>query len=113
MKFEPVLSKYDVFSKRHHREKLFNLINNIDWENKTKLNNFKREINPYEEVFERFFQRNSSYKLANLNYIFNFRLIGENYVLGYTPILCIGDDGGFSDYILWYSNSNVKINFIK
>lgn len=108
LKFDYSLSKYDSFSKKHHREKLFGLIEKIDWQNKTKINTFKKEINPYEDIFEKYFQRNSSYKLANLNFINGFRLLEENHLLGYIPILCIGDDGGFTDYILWFSNKNVS-----
>jgi hypothetical protein len=102
-------SKYDFFSKKHHREKLFQMINKINWENKSKIDDFKKKINPYEEVFEKFFQRNSSYKLANLNTIMDFNLIKENFLRDDIPILCVGDDGGFSDYLIWYSNINVKI----
>ena len=105
------MAKYDNFSKNHHRLKLFTLIGKIDWDNEYKINNFKKEINPYEDVFEKYFQRNSAYKLSNINFIINsinFRMLEENYILGYTPILFVGDDGGFADYILWYSNLKVK-----
>ncbi len=30
-----------------------------------------------------------------------------DHLIGYTPIMMIGDDGGMSDYILWFSKMNV------
>lgn len=84
------------------------MLKKINWENKEKIEDFKKKINPYEEVFEKFFQRNSAYKLGNLNAIMDFNLIKENFLRDDIPILCIGDDGGFSDYLIWYSHNNVK-----
>lgn len=44
-------------------------------------------------------------KLANLNSLFNFQLITEDYFTKVTPVLIIGDDGGISDYLLWFSHN--------
>ena len=52
IKFDPILNKYDIFSKKHHREKLFKDIGEIDWDNEYKIKISKRDINPYEDVFE-------------------------------------------------------------
>lgn len=38
LKFDYSLIKYDNFSKRHHREKLQKIINEIDWDNKYQIN---------------------------------------------------------------------------
>jgi hypothetical protein len=106
LKFDPSLNKYDNFSKKHHREKLFKLLNDIDWENEYKIKIYKQEANPYEEVFEDFFEKRSSYKLANINFLFKFNLFNMDFRLGYTPIMIVGDDGGFADYIMWNANRN-------
>jgi hypothetical protein len=105
LKFDYSLSKYDNFSKRHHREKLYKLINDIDWDNEYKIRLLKKEVNPYEEVFENFFDRRSSYKFANLNSLFKFNLFNIDYIVGFTPILIIGDDGGYSDYAMWHAHN--------
>lgn len=106
LKFDPYLNKYDTFSKKHHREKLYKLINDLDWENEYKIKVLKKEVNPYEDVFESYFDRRSSYKMANVNSLFKFQLFSPDYLMGYTPIMVVGDDGGFSDYIMWYANNS-------
>jgi len=106
LKFDPSLNKYDVFSKKHHRDKLFQIINQIDWDNEYKIKNSKKEVNPYETVFESYFDRRSSYKIANLNFLFKFSLFTIDHIIGYTPIMIVGDDGGFSDYIIWHAVKN-------
>ena len=82
------------------------MINEIDWDNEYKIKLLKKEINPYEDVFESYFDKRSSYKMANLNSLFKFGLYGIDYIVGYTPIMIVGDDGGFSDYMMWYANNN-------
>ena len=106
LKFDPSLNKYDNFSKKHHREKLFQTISEIDWSNEYKLKMAKKEVNPYENVFESYFDRRSSYKIANLNFLFKFALFNIDHIMGYTPVMIVGDDGGFSDYVMWQSFKN-------
>jgi hypothetical protein len=66
----------------------------------------KKEVNPYESVFESYFDRRSSYKIANLNFLFKFGLFNIDHIIGYTPVMIVGDDGGFSDYVMWQSFKN-------
>lgn len=42
-----------------------------------------------------------------------FSLIHVDQIYDYTPILIVGDDGGFCDYLLWYSFNSVNYLIIK
>lgn len=104
--FDYRLSKYDIFSKNHHRVKLYDVIYSIDWNKEYKITESKKETNPYEEVYEKYFDKHLSYKLANLNYLFGRELLVYDRIMNYTPILLVGDNGGLTDYIQWYSILN-------
>ena len=105
--FNYSLNQYDVFSKKHHRMKLLEELNKIDWRgNEYKINEAKKTTNAYEEVFETFFHKHLAYKLANLNYLFKKELFTIDRIMKYTPIFIVGDNGGYSDYIQWFSYKN-------
>jgi hypothetical protein len=40
--------------------------------------------------------------------MFKFSLLVPDHFIGFTPIMIVGDDGGFADYIMWYAKNNVK-----
>ncbi len=106
-------SRYNVFSKNHHRTGLMKILNEIDWKNsQMKINEAKKVTNAYEDVYEKYFEKHSAYKLANLNYIFQKELITADMIVQYTPVMIVGDNGGFSDYVQWYSTKNGFISKI-
>ena len=47
------------------------------------------------------------FKIANLNNLFSYNLFVQDYYLETTPVMIVGDDGGFTDYILWHSGNEV------
>lgn len=111
--FNYSLNQYDVFSKRHHRLKLQEELNKIDWGSaEYKIMEAKKTTNAYEDVFESYFHKHSAYKLANLNYLFKKELFTIDRFMEHTPIMIVGDNGGFSDYIQWFSYKNGFISKI-
>ncbi len=106
-------SRYNVFSKIHHRVGLMKILNEIDWKNSSfRINDGKKITNAYEDVYENYFEKHNAYKLANLNYIFQKELITPDMIVQYTPVIIIGDNGGFTDYIQWFSLKNGFISKI-
>ena len=106
-------SRYNVFSKIHHRVGLMKILNEIDWKNSSfRINDGKKITNAYEDVYENYFEKHNAYKLANLNYIFQKELITADMIVQYTPVIIIGDNGGFTDYIQWFSLNNGFISKI-
>ena len=106
-------SRYNVFSKIHHRLGLIKILNEIDWKNSSfRINDAKKITNAYEDVYENYFEKHNAYKLANLNYIFQKELITPDMIVQYTPVIIIGDNGGFTDYIQWFSLKNGFISKI-
>ena len=95
---------YDTFSKNHLRNTLMEQINKIDWVNqRVKINEAKKVINAYEDIYEHFFDKNQGYQLANINFLFDKNLIKYDNLYDGIPIFIVGDNGGFTDYILYYT----------
>lgn len=61
-------------------------------------------------VFEDFFHRRESYRLANLNFLFEFKLLEEDFLTSESRALVMGDDGGYTDYLTYkYSDFSKRI----
>ena len=102
---------YDSFSKPHQREILKYYINLIDIDkNYFSIEEAKKKTNAYEDCYENYFKKHSAYKLANLNYIFHKELIKKDLLVDYTSFFIVGDNGGFTDYIRWYTHEKLEIS---
>ncbi len=99
------LNIYDTFSKNHLRNTLLEQIKKIDWVNqRSNIDKAKKETNAYEGIYEHFFDKNQGYQLANINYLFEKKLIiHDNLFDDGIPVFITGDNGGFTDYILYYA----------
>ena len=97
------LNTYDIFSKNHLRNTLLEQIKKIDWGNQIKINEAKKETNAYEDIYEKYFYKNQSCQLANINYLFDKKLIERDIFFDGIPILIVGDNGGFTDWIMYYT----------
>ena len=103
-KIDYSLNSYDMYSKNHLRNTLVEQITNLDWKNKEKeINEAKKETNAYEDIHEKFFNKKQSYQLGNINYLFQKELIKIDNIFDDFPALIVGDNGGFTDYILYYT----------
>lgn len=89
------------FSKEANRQKIYKLLGNIDFRSTQKVTEAKEKINPFEEIFEGLFHRNSSIQLANIDYLFKNNLLKKDNINDTSNVLIIGDDGGFTDYLSW------------
>ena len=97
---------YDTFSKNHLRNTLIEQIKKIDWVNqRIKINEAKKETNAYEDINEHFFDKNQGYQLANIHYLFDKNLIIHDNLCDGIPVFIVGDNGGLSDFILYYAIS--------
>ena len=97
-------NNYDTFSKNHLRNTLIEQIKKIDWINqRAKINEAKKETNAYEDIKEIAFDRKQSYQLANINFLFEKNLIKNDNLYGGIPVLLVGDNGGLTDFILYYT----------
>lgn len=95
---------YDTFSKNHLRNTLIEQIKKLDWVNqRLKINEAKKETNAYEDIYEKFFDKNQGYQMANINYLFDKNLITHDNLYNGIPVFIVGDNGGFTDYILYYT----------
>ena len=95
-------NSFDMYSKNHLRNTLVQEIQNLDWKNKeTEIQNAKKETNAYEDIIENAFDKKTSYQLANINYLFDKELIKYDSNYEGFPVLTVGDNGGFTDYILY------------
>ena len=96
-------NSYDMYSKNHLRITLSGQIKNLDWKNKkNEINEAKKETNAYEDIQEKFFQKKQACQLANMNYLFDKELVKYNSIYEGFPVLLVGDNGGLSDYILYF-----------
>ena len=96
-------NSYDMYSKNHLRITLSGQIKNLDWKNKkNEINEAKKETNAYEDIQEKFFQKKQACQLANMNYLFDKELVKYNSIYEGFPVLIVGDNGGLSDYILYF-----------
>ena len=97
-------NSYDMYSKNHLRNTLAQEIQNLDWKNKeNEIQSAKKETNAYEDIKEHFFEKKTSYQLANINYLFDKELIKYDSNYEGFPCLIVGDNGGFTDFILYQS----------
>lgn len=97
-------NNYDTFSKNHLRNTLIEQINKIEWYNQeSQINNAKKATNAYEDIKEIFFDKKTAYQLANINYLFNKKLIEKDNIYEGIPVFVVGDNGGFTDFILYYT----------
>ena len=95
---------YDMYSKNHLRSTLIEQIKNLDWKNKeSEIQDAKKVTNAYEDIHEKFFNKRQSLQLANINYLFEKELIKYNSIFEGFPALIVGDNGGFADFILYYT----------
>ena len=95
-------NSFDMYSKNHLRNTLVQEIQNLDWKNKeSEIQNAKKETNAYEDIIENAFDKKPSYQLANINYLFDKELIKYDSNYEGFPVLTVGDNGGFTDYILY------------
>ena len=95
---------YDMYSKNHLRSTLIEQIKNLDWKNKeSEIQEAKKVTNAYEDIHEKFFNKRQSLQLANINYLFEKELIKYNSIFEGFPALIVGDNGGFADFILYYT----------
>ena len=95
-------NSFDMYSKNHLRNTLAQEIKNLDWKNKeNEIQNAKKETNAYEDINEKFFEKKTSYQLANINHLFDKELIKYDSNYEGFPALIVGDNGGFTDYILY------------
>ena len=109
--FDYSSNNYDSFSKPHQREILKYYINLIDIDkNIFSIEESKKKTNAYEDCYETYFKKHSAYKLANLNYIFHKELIKKDLLVDYTSFFIVGDNGGFTDYIRWYTHEKLEIS---
>ena len=97
------LTTYDIFSKNHLRVTLLEQIKKINWGNQIKIDQAKKETNAYEDIYEKYFNKNQSCQLANINYLFDKKLIEYDNFYNGIPILIVGDNGGFTDWIMYYT----------
>ena len=97
-------NNYDNFSKNHLRKTLVEQIKKIDWIGQgIRINEAKKETNAYEDIYEKYFDRNQSCQLANINYLFEKKLIEyDNFFKG-IPVFIVGDNGGFTVWIMYYT----------
>ena len=104
-------NSYDMYSKNHLRDTLLQQIKNINWKNlKQEIIDAKKETNAYEEIHEKFFEKRQSLQLANINYLFEKELIKYDSIYDGFPALIVGDNGGFTDFILYYTISQEGYN---
>ena len=104
-------NSYDMYSKNHLRDTLLQQIKNINWKNlKQEITDAKKETNAYEEMHEKFFEKRQSLQLANINYLFEKELIKYDSIYDGFPALIVGDNGGFTDFILYYTISQEGYN---
>ena len=102
--FDYKSNKYDMYSKDHLRITLADQIKNLDWKNReSEIRQAKKETNAYEDIKEIFFDKKQSYQLANINYLFEKELIKFDSIYEGFPAFIVGDNGGMSDYILYYT----------
>ena len=102
--FDYKSTSYDNFSKDHLRESLLNALNKIDWKNEeNKINEAKKETNAYEDINEHYFDKKQAYQLANINYLFEKELIKKDNLLEGISVFLVGDNGGFADYIMYFT----------
>ena len=95
-------NSFDMYSKNHLRNTLVQEIQNLDWKNKeSEIQSAKKETNAYEDIIEKAFDKKTSYQLANINYLFDKELIKYDSNYEGFPVLTVGDNGGFTDYILY------------
>ena len=95
---------YDMYSKNHLRNTLVEQIKNLDWKHKeSEIQDAKKETNAYEDIHEKFFNKRQSLQLANINYLFEKELIKYDNIFEGFPAFIVGDNGGFTDFILYYS----------
>ena len=95
---------YDMYSKNHLRSTLIEQIKNLDWKNKeSEIQEAKKVTNAYEDIHEKFFNKRQSLQLANINYLFEKELIKYDTIFEGFPALIVGDNGGFADFILYYT----------
>ena len=95
-------NSFDMYSKNHLRNTLAQEIKNLDWKNKeSEIQSAKKETNAYEDIIEKAFDKKTSYQLANINYLFDKELIKYDSNYEGFPVLTVGDNGGFTDYILY------------
>ena len=104
-------NSYDMYSKNHLRDTLLQQIKNLDWKNlQSDIKDAKKETNAYEEIHEKFFEKRQSLQLANINYLFEKELIKFDSIYNGFPALIVGDNGGFTDYILYHTISQEGYN---
>ena len=97
-------NNYDIFSKNHLRNTLIEQIKKIDWINQgIRIDGAKKETNAYEEIYEKYFYKNQSCQLANINYLFDKKLIEFDNFFNGIPVFIVGDNGGFTDWIMYYT----------
>ena len=97
-------NNYDIFSKNHLRNTLIEQIKKIDWINQgVRIEEAKKETNAYEEIYEKYFYKNQSCQLANINYLFDKKLIAFDNFFNGIPVFIVGDNGGFTDWIMYYT----------
>jgi hypothetical protein len=97
-------NSYDIYSKNHLRNTLIEQIKNLDWKNReSEINSAKKETNAFEDIQENFFSKKQACQLANINYLFDKELIKQDIIFQGFPVLAVGDNGGFTDYILYYT----------
>ena len=93
-----------MYSKNHLRNTLAQDIQNLDWKNKeNEIQSAKKETNDYEDINEKFLEKKTSYQLAKFNYLFGKELIKYDRNYEGFPCLIVGDNGDFTDYILYQS----------
>lgn len=96
-------NNYDTFSKNHLRNTLIEQIKKIDWTNETQVNDAKKATNAYEDIKEIFFDKKTAYQLSNINYLFNKKLIEKDNLYEGIPVFIVGDNGGLTDFVLYYT----------
>ena len=97
-------NNYDTFSKNHLRNTLIEQIKKIEWSNQeSQINEAKKATNAYEDIKEIFFDKKTAYQLANINYLFNKKLIEKDNIYEGIPVFVVGDNGGLTDFILYYT----------
>lgn len=97
-------NNYDTFSKNHLRNTLIEYIKKIDWINqRAKINEAKKETNAYEDIKEIAFDKKQSYQLANINFLFEKKLIINDNLYNGIPVFLVGDNGGLADFIMYYT----------
>ena len=51
----------------------------------------------------KFFDKNQGYQITNINYLFDKNLINHDNLYNDILVFIVGDNGGFTDYILYYT----------